>query len=99
MYGNIKLEPDVLISSMTIDDAGDVLVDLLRGVTWPFLERMESVEFRLVAGGIGGSEMMERRVSAPTIPPIEWPRRITRTDGSMVGDGVAAETSRSMTLF
>lgn len=71
MYGNIKLEPDVLISSRIIDDAGDVFVDLLRGVAWPFLERMDSVEFREDAGGIGGSEMMEIRVSAPTIPPIE----------------------------
>lgn len=99
MYGNIKLEPDVLISSRRIDDAGEVFVDLLRGVAWPFFERVDSVDFRQEAGGIGGSEMIERRVSAPTIPPIEWPRRITRTDGSMVGDGVDAETSRSMTLF
>lgn len=50
-------------------------------------------------GGIGGSEMMERRVSAATMPPIECPMRMTWTDGSIVGEGVEAETSRSMTLF
>ena len=50
-------------------------------------------------GGIGGSEMIERRVSAATMPPMECPTRITRTEGSTVGEEVEAETSRSMTLF
>ena len=48
---------------------------------------------------MGCSEVMLRRVSAATMPPIEWPIRITRTEGSMVGEGVWAATSRSITLF
>ena len=51
------------------------------------------------AGCMGGSETMDRRVSAATMPPIECPIRMTRTEGSMVGEGVEAETSRSITLF
>ena len=39
-----------------------------------------------------------RSASAQTIPPIEWPIRITWTDGSTVGDGVSFATSMSMTL-
>ena len=95
----MKLEFDVSVSSSIIDDAGDVFLDLFRGVTWPFFERIDSVEFREDAGGIGGSEIIERTVSAPTMPPMEWPTRTTRTEGSTVGEGVDAETSRSMTLF
>lgn len=56
---------------------------------------LEGVEER----GMGVSRVMERRVSAATMPPIEWPMRITRTPGSMVGEGVFWATSRSMTLF
>ena len=93
IYGNIKLELDAPGPSETVDRAGDALLDLFRG------ERMESVKFREATGGIGGSEMMDKRVSAPTMPPIEWPIRMTRTEGSTVGEGVDAETSRSMTLF
>ena len=99
MYGNMKLAVDAAASSRMIDDAGDVFVDLFRGVAVPFFDRMESIEFREDEGGIGGSDMMDSRVSAPTMPPIEWPVRMTRTEGSIVGEGVAAETSRSMTLF
>ena len=51
------------------------------------------------ADGMGVSDVMLRRVSAATIPPMEWPIRITRTEGSMVGEGVEAETSMSMTAF
>ena len=50
-------------------------------------------------GGRGGSEVMDRRVSAATMPPMECPMRIVCTEGSTVGDGVPAETSRSMTTF
>lgn len=49
--------------------------------------------------GMGESEVMERRASAATIPPIECPTKTVRTEGSMVGEGVEAETSRSMTTF
>ena len=41
---------------------------------------------------------MDKRVSAATIPPMEWPIKMTRTEGSTVGDGVLAATSRSMTF-
>ena len=51
------------------------------------------------AAGIGCSVARRRKVSAATIPPIEWPISITCTDGSIVGDGVVRATSRSMTLF
>lgn len=50
-------------------------------------------------GGTGSSAMMWRRVSAATIPPILWPTRMVRTLGSTVGEGVPAETSRSMMTF
>ena len=50
-------------------------------------------------GGIGVSAMMERRVSAATMPPMLCPIRMVWTEGSMVGEGVEAATSRSMTLF
>ena len=45
------------------------------------------------------SNAIARNVSAATIPPIEWPIKITRTEGSIVGEGVEAETSISITLF
>ena len=48
---------------------------------------------------MGWSLRMERRVSAATMPPMLWPIRSVRTEGSMVGLGVEAATSRSMTLF
>ena len=38
-------------------------------------------------------------VSAATIPPMEWPTKMTRTEGSTVGEGVFAATSISMTAF
>ena len=50
-------------------------------------------------GGMGVSAMMARRVSAATMPPMLWPMRIVWTEGSMVGEGVPAATSRSMILF
>lgn len=49
--------------------------------------------------GMGCSEANSKRVSAPTMPPIEWPISITWTEGSMVGEGVEFETSMSITLF
>ena len=49
--------------------------------------------------GTGESEVMVRRVSAATMPPIECPIKIVWTAGSIVGEGVEAATSRSMTLF
>ena len=49
--------------------------------------------------GMGKSEVIARRVSAATMPPMECPTRIVWTEGSMVGEGVEAATSRSMTLF
>lgn len=49
--------------------------------------------------GTGESEVIVRRVSAATMPPIECPIRIVWTEGSTVGEGVEAATSRSMTLF
>lgn len=52
-----------------------------------------------VNGGMGCSEANSNRVSAPTMPPIEWPISITWTEGSMVGEGVELETSMSITLF
>ena len=60
-----------------------------------------SVGFDLVAeeDGTGESDVMASRASAATIPPIECPIRIVWTEGSTVGEGVAAATSRSMTLF
>jgi len=48
---------------------------------------------------IGSSPMIERSVSAATIPPMLCPTRITRTEGSTVGAGVPAATSISMTWF
>lgn len=42
---------------------------------------------------------MLSKVSAATMPPIEWPTSMTLTEGSIVGDGVLDATSRSMTLF
>ena len=50
-------------------------------------------------GGIGESDVMAKSVSAATIPPIECPINMVCTDGSTVGEGVDAATSRSMTLF
>ena len=47
--------------------------------------------------GIGCSDDSRRRVSAATIPPIEWPTRKTWTEGSTVGDAVRFATSKSMT--
>lgn len=41
---------------------------------------------------------MARRVSAATIPPMEWPIRIVWTEGSIVGEGVEEETSMSITF-
>lgn len=64
-----------------------------KGVVWA------AVDGGFAAGGMGASEVMDSRVSAATIPPMEWPIRIVRTDGSIVGDGVEADTSRSMTTF
>lgn len=49
--------------------------------------------------GMGCSEASSERVSAPTMPPIECPIRITCTEGSMVGEGVELATSMSITLF
>ena len=62
---------------------------------------MEGREFEaavLLGGGIGDSEAMASKVSAATIPPMEWPMRIVWTEGSTVGEGVEAPTSRSITL-
>lgn len=53
----------------------------------------------VVDGGMGESEQIARRASAATIPPIECPTKTVWTEGSIVGDGVEAATSRSMTLF
>jgi hypothetical protein len=47
----------------------------------------------------GCSEDMRMAVSAATMPPMECPTRMTRTDGSIVGEEVPAATSRSMTLL
>ena len=49
--------------------------------------------------GMGRSDVMASRVSAATIPPMLCPMRIVWTDGSSVGDGVPASTSRSITWF
>ena len=49
--------------------------------------------------GIGVSEVIPMSVSAATIPPMEWPTRITLTEGSTVGEGVFAATSISITAF
>ena len=49
--------------------------------------------------GMGVSEVIEMRVSAATMPPMEWPMRMTRTEGSMVGEGVPSLTSMSITKF
>lgn len=46
----------------------------------------------------GRSEVKARRVSAATIPPMECPIRIVWTEGSTVGEGVALETSMSITF-
>ena len=76
------------------------LVEPESGSVWAAVEGSGDVELSGEdEAGIGGSEMMERRVSAATMPPIECPTKTTRTEGSMVGEGVEAETSRSMTLF
>ena len=48
---------------------------------------------------IGVSEIIEIRVSAARMPPMEWPMSMTLTDGSMVGAGVPSFTSRSITMF
>lgn len=47
---------------------------------------------------IGRSDVRARIVSAATMPPMEWPIRIVRTEGSTVGEGVALETSMSITF-
>ena len=49
--------------------------------------------------GIGESDVIARRVSAATMPPMECPIKIVWTAGSTVGEGVEASTSRSITLF
>ena len=69
------------------------------GSVWEAIEGKGSVALVLVWEGIGESEVTASRVSAATIPPMEWPIRIVWTEGSMVGEGVEASTSRSMTLF
>ena len=68
------------------------------GSVWAALEGRGSAG-AVVEGGMGASEQMARRVSAATMPPIEWPSNIVWTEGSTVGEGVDAATSRSMTLF
>ena len=60
---------------------------------------LELVLSESVPAEIGASEVIERRVSAATIPPIECPINIVWTLGSIVGEGVEAETSMSMTTF
>jgi hypothetical protein len=47
---------------------------------------------------MGWSEVRERIVSAATMPPMEWPMRITWTEGSIVGEGVWEVTSMSITF-
>lgn len=49
--------------------------------------------------GRGWSFARRKRVSAATMPPIEWPMRTVCTDGSTVGEGVECATSMSMTRF
>ena len=76
----------------------------MAGSEWAAVEGSGSVLLSRVEDsgdeeGMGDSEVMARRVSAATMPPIEWPMRMVWTEGSMVGDGVEAATSRSMTLF
>jgi len=79
---------------------GKWLVEPESGSVWAAVEGRGDVELSGDdEGGIGGSETMDRRVSAATMPPMECPTKTTRTDGSIVGEGVEAETSRSMTLF
>ncbi len=47
---------------------------------------------------MGLSEVRAMTASAATMPPIEWPMRMVRTEGSIVGLGVCAATSRSITF-
>jgi len=79
---------------------GKWLVEPNSGSVWAAVEGMGDAELSGEdEGGIGGSEIMDKRVWAATMPPMECPTKITRTEGSIVGEGVEAETSRSMTLF
>ena len=55
--------------------------------------------FEVAEYGMGVSEAIARRVSAATMPPMECPTRMTRTEGSTVGDGVPSLTSMSITAF
>ena len=48
---------------------------------------------------VSSSSKIERSVSAAIIPPIECATRTVRTDGSIIGDGVSAATSISITRF
>src|ERR1700722_2069201 len=47
---------------------------------------------------MGVSDVMAINVSAATMPPMEWPINIVRTDGSIVGEGVRFATSISITF-
>jgi len=73
-------------------DSEVVVVPLLEGNSGGGVDEVLLAE-------MGKSREMERRVSAATMPPIECPTRITRTEGLTVGEGVLAATSRSMTLL
>ncbi len=59
---------------------------------------MSSEEVEGEEESIGLSEVRAMIVSAATIPPMECPIRIVRTEGSTVGEGVALETSMSITF-
>lgn len=91
MWGNMNV-----VEEAKGEDEGP---ELRKGSLCLAVEERGSVKLALDGGGIGGSEIIERRVSAATIPPMECPTRITRTDGSIVGEGVPAATSRSIILF
>lgn len=79
---------------------GKWVVEPESGSVWAAVEGRGDVELSGEdEGGIGGSEVMDRSVSAATMPPMECPTKMTRTEGSIVGEGVEVETSRSITLF
>jgi hypothetical protein len=75
-------------------DDGGALVDV--DVVFVVVDGKEAA---VLAYGMGDSEAIAMYVSAATMPPMECPMRITRTDGSTVGEEEPFSTSRSMTLF
>lgn len=103
MWGNMKEVVEAFAVSPA-DDVGreGVGCDVPVVDAWVVLDGKLGKDAELDSddgAGIGCSKLRRLIASAPTMPPILCPQRITWTDGSIVGDGVELSTSISITLF